>query len=117
MDKLLPQLRKICSSIARGKRDYVKQLEALTLEGEHPKEISDLAESFSLMLIKLEVREHQLQEALEELKSKNDSLRKKVHMLEINIDQIKKKKDIVDVAQSKFFKEIKKKAKERRKKE
>jgi methyl-accepting chemotaxis protein len=117
MDELLLQLRKICRSIARGKHDYVKQLEALTLEGKHPKEISDLAESFSLMLVKLEIREHRLQEALEELKSKNDSLRKKIHTLEINIDQIKKKRAVVDVAQSKFFKDIQKKAKERRKKE
>ncbi len=116
MDKLLKHMIDICHSISRGNTDYISQLEGLTVVGRHPKEITDLAESFSLMLVKLQVREYELEKALEQLKEKNNHLKSKLHTLKIDIDKMKKASAVAQITQSAFFKEIKEQAKRRRKK-
>jgi len=116
MDKLIRQMRDICQSIAKGRYDFIEQLEELTIVGRHPKEITDLAESFSMMLLKLQAHEYELENALLKLKDKNSNLKEKVHTLKIDIDQMKRAKAVAEITQSSFFKEIQQKAKKRRKK-
>lgn len=116
MDEVLKNIRDVCRAIARGNRDYIGQLEELTIEGRHPKVITDLAESFSLMLVKLQAYEYELEKALEQLKEQNNSLKGKVHTLKIDIDKMKKASAVAQITQSAFFKEIQKKVKNRRKK-
>ena len=116
MDKLIAQIRDICHSISKGNYDYVKQLEELTIQGEHPKEIAELAESFSVMLLKLEAHEYHLEKAMERLKQKNISLKKEIDTLKIDINKIEKSSAVEQITQSKFFKEIHQKTKQHRKK-
>jgi hypothetical protein len=116
MDKLLAHISQICRIIARGNRNYVQQLEELTIEGSHPKEITDLAESFHMMLVQIEIHEFELEKALEQLKEKNAHLRDRVHTLKIDIDKMKKATAVAQITKTKFFKEIQRKTKRRRKK-
>jgi predicted nucleic acid-binding Zn-ribbon protein len=116
MDKLLKDIRDICRAIAKGNYDYIGQLEELTIHGRHPREITDLAESFSMMLVKIQAHEYQLEKALNELKEKHTHLKDQVHTLKIDIDKMKKASTVAQITQSAFFKEIKEKAKGRRKK-
>ena len=116
MDKLLKLIIHICRSISRGNYDFIGQLEELTIEGRYPKEITDLAESFSLMLVKLQAHEYELEKALEQLQKQNIHLKERVHTLKIDIDAMKNAKTVNRITQTAFFKEIQQKAKRRRKK-
>ena len=115
-EKLFHQLSALCLSITNGDYSQVKSLEELTIEGRYPKEITDLAESFSVMLLKLEARELKLEEIIEELKKAkaqiqkhNETLIKKVTTLVIDIDSIKKTQEVYKITETPFFKEIKQK--------
>jgi hypothetical protein len=116
LEEALSRLGQICRAIAKGNYDYIQLLDAMTLAGPYPEEISGLAESFSLMLLKLQAHEEKLDEALSALKKKNHSLQDKVHAMKIDINQIKKANAINKITQTEFFKEIAHKAKQRRKK-
>ncbi len=112
MDQHLLNLRKVFSSVARGKHDYVKQLQDLTNKDKHPLVINDLAESFHTMLEKLEAKELQLQEALKQGESPGKELR----ALQIQINQVKKHEEVLKVTDSWFFKEMQKRKAEHMKK-
>jgi transcriptional regulator with PAS, ATPase and Fis domain len=59
----------------KNKEDFINHLFALTDQGKSSKEISSLAESFGLMLVKLEVKDVRQEELINELKHSNDGLK------------------------------------------
>lgn len=122
-NNLFLQLRTICLAIAKGDYSRVKELEEFTVEGRYSKIVTDLAESFSFMLLKLEAREHKLEKMVEELKkakarlkNQNSSLKERITTLKIDIDTIKKSMEVRKITETAFFKELKRKSKKLREK-
>ena len=68
--ELFEMLNVYCKKIASGKYDQsdVDKLFELTTRHRYPSLLADLAESFGMMMVKLEAREFQLKETIEELK-------------------------------------------------
>lgn len=121
--KLVYLIRDICFAISEGNYNQIKDLEELSIEKKYPKVITDLAESFSMMLLKLEAREHelenlikQLEKAKEKLKEQNKSLKNRIQSMEIHIDKLKQTQEVSEIVQTAFFKELKQKSKKRREK-
>jgi DNA-binding NtrC family response regulator len=56
----LRQLASACAQIANGDFSGAKNLFSLTEQGKYPREVTELAESFGLMLVKVEAREFEL---------------------------------------------------------
>jgi len=71
---LLQYLTRIAREVSRGKRPDPHPLFELTKEGIYPAPICDLAESFGMMLIKIEAREFSLRRAIECLQKNNREL-------------------------------------------
>ncbi|MCG8530913.1 MAG: sigma-54 dependent transcriptional regulator [Desulfovibrionales bacterium] len=72
--KLYDHLLAVCDSIAQGNYDQARELYKLTrAEGGSPV-VSELAEAFGLMLVKLEAREFHLEQIIDELTATRDKL-------------------------------------------
>lgn len=71
---LLEELIRIARDVSRGKRPDPQQLFELTKEGIYPNDITDLAESFGMMIIKVEAREFRLKQIIERLRKANSEL-------------------------------------------
>jgi len=74
IDLLLERLLKLTRQVSRGKYGNPEEIFELTKTGSYPQDIADLAESFGMMIVKVEAREFQLQEAIEKLKEANRRL-------------------------------------------
>ncbi len=66
---LFEMLNACCKKIASGKYDKVdsERLFELSKKGRYPGVLSELAESFGMMMVKVEAREFRLKEIIEEL--------------------------------------------------
>lgn len=64
----------VCDSIAQGSYDQARDLYRLTQTETTPAIVSELAEAFGLMLVKLEAREFHLEQIIEELTTTRDKL-------------------------------------------
>jgi DNA-binding NtrC family response regulator len=64
----------VCDSIAQGSYDQARDLYQLTQTETTPAIVSELAEAFGLMLVKLEAREFHLEQIIEELTATRDKL-------------------------------------------
>ena len=73
-EKFMRLLTQNTSKICEGDYSVSKEIEKFTNENEYPETIAHLAESFSMMAVKLEAREYNLELNLEELKGKNQKL-------------------------------------------
>jgi len=75
---LFELLNQCCKKIASGKYDRkdAETLFELAKKGRYPSFLSDLAESFGMMLVKVEGREFELRETIEELKAAKNRLEK-----------------------------------------
>lgn len=116
----------LCQEFAAGNYDKVDELLDLTKEKEHPKLISELAESFGMMIIKIEAREFRLEQIIEDLERtkkeleiakkrlamENIELKNEVRKLRIEIDPCQKAKDVADITETDYFKYLQKKAKD-----
>ena len=73
---LFEMLNACCKKIASGKYDPVDadRLFELSKKGRYPGVLSELAESFGMMMVKVEAREFQLKEIIEEQRQANDKL-------------------------------------------
>lgn len=71
---LLGTLERICHDLAWGQPAEVDSLFDLTRQEAYPELIAKLAESFGLMLVKVEAREFRLTEMIRELRQVRDSL-------------------------------------------
>ena len=68
LDTLLKQLIKLCRDISRGKYGHEKELFELTKKGSYPDLITELAESFGMMMVQVETRQYRLEGMIEDLK-------------------------------------------------
>jgi putative nucleotidyltransferase with HDIG domain len=66
-EKFLRELSRVCREIAAGQEAEKERFFELTREGSAPPHITDLAEAFGMMLVKIETREFQLEQKIEEL--------------------------------------------------
>ena len=66
---LFEMLNACCKKIASGKYDKAdsERLFELSKKGRYPGVLSELAESFGMMMVKVEAREFRLKEMIEEL--------------------------------------------------
>ncbi|MBW2440456.1 MAG: hypothetical protein JRH12_08285 [Deltaproteobacteria bacterium] len=66
---LFEMLNTCCKKIASGKYDKTdsERLFELSKKGRYPGVLSELAESFGMMMVKVEAREFRLKEIIEEL--------------------------------------------------
>ncbi len=67
-EQLLERLIVLCKDISAGRFKRAENLFELTKQGKYPHPISDLAESFGMMMVKVEAREYRLEQMIEELK-------------------------------------------------
>lgn len=82
---LLDRLIDLTRDVSAGQYDRSSELFELTKTGSYPEKISELAESFGMMVVKVEAREYRLEQMIEELRQKNLELAaslSKVEMLE-----------------------------------
>ena len=72
--KLYEHLLAVCDSIAQGNYDRARELYKLTRAEGGTLVVSELAEAFGLMLVKLEAREFHLEQIIDELTATKDKL-------------------------------------------
>jgi len=63
----LAHLSELCREIAKGRRGDPDRLFELTKSGPYPEEVRELAESFGMMLVKVEAREFHLRKTIDQL--------------------------------------------------
>jgi len=78
--ELFEMLNTSCKKIASGKYDKSDstRLFELAKKGRYPSFLSELAESFGMMLVKVEAREFRLKEIIEELEETKTKLEQKI---------------------------------------
>ena len=113
---LASMLKGICAEIAQGHYDAVDRLFVFA-EAEGGDSLSDLAESFGLMVVQLEARElrmkamvgeleeagRRLREAQCRMAAENDGLRRQMTRLEVQIDQKGRAAAVAEIIESDFF--------------
>lgn len=73
-EKLLKHLIDLCEDLSKGRYAKIEELFELTKEGKYPPLVTELAEAFGLMMVKVEAREYRLEQVIETLKKANDEL-------------------------------------------
>jgi DNA-binding NtrC family response regulator len=71
LDALYDLMSTLCHDLSLGRHGGADALFELTREGVYPERIVSLAESFGMMLVKVEAREFHLEETIRELKRRN----------------------------------------------
>ncbi|PKN67967.1 MAG: sigma-54-dependent Fis family transcriptional regulator [Deltaproteobacteria bacterium HGW-Deltaproteobacteria-15] len=71
---LFTDLALVCEEIAKGRYKRAKQLFELTKEEKYPSLIARLAESFGMMMVKVEAREYHLEGVIENLRNAQKEL-------------------------------------------
>ncbi|MDA8125313.1 MAG: sigma-54 dependent transcriptional regulator [Deltaproteobacteria bacterium] len=85
-DQLLLSLIQLCREISAGKYGHAQELFELTKEGTYPPLVSQLAESFGMMMVQVESREYGLEGTIEKLKlAEADLARAKERLAHENI--------------------------------
>jgi class 3 adenylate cyclase len=90
---LIRLLTDLTQKVARGEYERVDELLELTKPDKYPAVIGELAESFGLMLVRVETREFHLEQIIDELAKKNRELEAtlaRVRLLENVKDQLSK---------------------------
>lgn len=73
-DSVLKRLIDLCEDLSKGRYAKVEELFELTKEGKYPHLVTELAEAFGLMMVKVEAREYRLEQMIDSLKTANDEL-------------------------------------------
>lgn len=73
-DKILTHLIELTKDVSQGVYDRAGEIFEYTKAGDYPERIAELAESFGMMIVKVEGREYQLEQIIEELRQKNEEL-------------------------------------------
>jgi len=72
--QLLDHLVVAMAGVARGRYGKPEEIFELTKKGTYPHKVVELAESFGMMIVKVEAREFQLQQTIDELRRTNREL-------------------------------------------
>ncbi len=81
LEQLLSTMEQICNDLAWGRYHRTGELFELTRNAEYPAPVAKLAESFGMMLVKVEAREYQLEGMVAELRRVGDELRETKQLL------------------------------------
>jgi transcriptional regulator with GAF, ATPase, and Fis domain len=73
-DKLLKHLIDLCEDLSKGRYAKVEDIFELTKEGKYPHLVTELAEAFGMMMVKVEAREYRLEQVIDTLKQAKDEL-------------------------------------------
>jgi predicted transcriptional regulator len=123
------RLRDLCGEIARGNYDKIDSLFAMTIDAGAPAVMQELAEAFGSMAVQIEAREYRLGEMLAELKeanrrleehnrsvtTENVTLRDQVQRLSIEIDQTRKEREVSEIVETDYFRNLQERAQAMRK--
>ncbi|WP_294446093.1 sigma-54 dependent transcriptional regulator [uncultured Mailhella sp.] len=90
MDSLLPLLTDLCGALALGKHADTDRLFDLTRTGAAPDELVRLAEAFGMMLVRVEAREFQNSQLIQQLRAKNAELEALHRVLVQKNDELQK---------------------------
>ena len=126
--EVLEHLIVLCKEFASGNYDKVDDLLELTKEQEEPKLIAELAESFGMMIIQIEAREFRLEQIIEDLEKtkkeleiakkrlarENVELKNELRKLRVEIDPSQKAKDVAEITETDYFRDLQRKAKDLR---
>ncbi|SMC90370.1 Adenylate cyclase, class 3 [Desulfocicer vacuolatum DSM 3385] len=82
-NKLYEILLDVAKKVSMGDYDNVDNLMELTTRGKYPPQVSELAEAFGMMVVKIESREFNLQQLLEKIKSKNKKLEETLQRVQL----------------------------------
>lgn len=89
-DSLLPLLTDLCGALALGKHADTDRLFDLTRTGAAPDELVRLAEAFGMMLVRVEAREFQNSQLIQQLRAKNAELEALHRVLVQKNDELQK---------------------------
>ncbi|WP_295640495.1 sigma-54-dependent Fis family transcriptional regulator [uncultured Mailhella sp.] len=89
-DSLLPLLTDLCGELALGKHADTDRLFDLTRTGAAPDELVRLAEAFGMMLVRVEAREFQNSQLIQQLRTKNAELEALHRVLVQKNDELQK---------------------------
>jgi diguanylate cyclase (GGDEF)-like protein len=87
--KLLERLHDLFKEVSAGKynREQAKDLLDLTIKEKYPEWLTEMAESFSMMMVKVETREFQLEQVIEDLRLAKLSLEDYSRSLEQRVEE------------------------------
>lgn len=95
MDSLLPLLTDLCGTLALGKHADTDRLFDLTRSGSGPDELVRLAEAFGMMLVRVEAREFQNMQLIQQLREKNAELEALHRVLVEKNDELQKSVEVL----------------------
>ena len=121
-------LAAICDAIAGGRFEDVERLFGIVSDAEIPEDIRALAETFTSMVVQIEAREfhasqliaelqetqRQLEAAQKRLKQENTDLRFRLRKLEVRYDEAQASREVSEIAESDYFRELQQRAKSMR---
>jgi len=87
--QLLEYLLKVIKQVSRGRYGKPDEIFELTKTKVYPSAITELAESFGMMIVKVEAREFQLQQTIDKLKKVNKELKNAKKGLTLENTQLK----------------------------
>jgi class 3 adenylate cyclase len=82
-DRILKDLIRLTGEVSRGQYDNAREIFEFTKTGRYPGLVSELAESFGMMLVQIEAREYRLEGMIEALNRKNLELEKTLRKVEL----------------------------------
>jgi len=77
--RLFEYLRQVAERVARSRHGCPEKIFELARTGKYPDYIVDLAESFGMMIVKVEAREFRLEKNLEQLQNLNQALQNEIN--------------------------------------
>lgn len=89
-DKLMTRLAEVCDSLAMGDYDKARELFEMTRDKQQPPFVATLAESFGMMLVKVEAREFRLEQIIDELKETAANLEKAQQLLSTENNRLRR---------------------------
>jgi class 3 adenylate cyclase len=81
--QVLSKLAVIADAISKGNYDEVDDLFQLTKIGAQASDLTELAEAFGMMAVKVEAREYQLEKTIADLHRKNEELQEALRQLDL----------------------------------
>lgn len=89
-DRLMTRLAEVCDSLAMGDYDKARELFEMTRDKQHPPFVAALAESFGMMLVKVEAREFRLEQIIDQLKETAANLEKAQQLLSTENNRLRR---------------------------
>jgi len=81
--KLFKILLESAQKVSMGAYDETDNLMELTRQDKYPAQITDFAEAFGMMIVKIEAREFNLEQLLKKIKEKNKKLEETLHRVQL----------------------------------